>query len=360
MTSQLQNNNEHQISDILPFLAPGTPLREGIDNVLRAKTGGLIVVGYNERVQPLIDGGFSINCPFSPSSLYELAKMDGAIILNESGSKILYANTQLIPDPSIPSSETGMRHRTAERVAKQTGNLVIAISERRNVITIYKGDLRYALKDMGVILTKANQAIQTLEKYKSVLDQAITNLGALEFEELVTLSDVLQVIHRIEMVLRIKQEILNYVNELGTEGRLIRLQLTELVANIEEEAALLIKDYSYHDIGSPYDVLSQLQHFFDPELLSDHVILKLLGYPVHLNVEEYTVIPRGYRMLHKIPRVPGIIIMNLIRQFGNLSSILKATSEQLDQVDGIGEIRARKIKEGIKRIQEQLFIDRHI
>lgn len=355
-----QYHDDKIIRSILKFVAPGTPLREGIDNVLRAKTGGLIVIGYNEKTQSIVDGGFSIDCPLSPAHLYELAKMDGAIILNEAGSKILYANTQLIPHSTIPSAETGMRHRTAERVAKQTGNLVIAISQRRNVITLYKGQLRYALKDMGVILTKANQAIQTLEKYKSVLDQGITNLGALEIEELVTFKEVIQVIHRIEMVLRIKREILNYVNELGTEGRLIRLQMTELVSNIEEEAALLIKDYGHQSTIDPYVILEKMQELSNTELLDDFVIVKLLGYPTSINVEEEALVPRGFRILHKIPRLPPLIVDNIINQFNNLNDIMKASTSNLCVVDGVGEKRARKIKEGLKRIQEQLFIDRHI
>src|SRR5699024_10353191 len=187
---------EAVMSDLLKLVAPGTPFREGLENVLRAKTGALIVVGYSSEVTEIVDGGFSINCDFSPSYLYELAKMDGAIILSEDVQRILYANTQLIPNSSIPSIETGIRHRTAERVAKQTGRLVVSISQRRNVITLYMGNLRYSLKDIGVILTKANQAIQTLEKYKSVQEQSFTNLGASEFEELVTLHEVAHVVQR--------------------------------------------------------------------------------------------------------------------------------------------------------------------
>ena len=170
--------------------------------------------------------------------------MDGAIILSEDMKRILYANTQLIPNSSITSIETGIRHRTAERVAKQTGNLVVSISQRRSVITLYQGNLRYALKDIGVILTKANQAIQTLEKYKVVLKQSLTNLSALEFEELVTLQEVSHVMQRVEMVLRIKMEIKRYVNELGTEGRLISMQLEELIDGVEEDAWFLLKDYA--------------------------------------------------------------------------------------------------------------------
>lgn len=348
------------ICDVLKFVSPGTPLREGIDNVLRAKTGGLIVLGYNEEMMNIVDGGFFINCDFSPASLYELAKMDGAIILSEVGDRILYANTQLVPESSILSSETGIRHRTAERVAKQTGNLVISISQRRNVITLYQGNCRYSLKDMGVILTKANQAIQTLEKYKSVLDQGITNLGALEFEELVTLQEVAQVIHRIEMVLRVKSEILNYVNELGLEGRLISMQLEELVSNVEKEACLLIKDYVRDVDLNELEILNQLKKLSNEELLHDQHILKLLGYPKNLNISEYTVVPRGYRILHKIHRLPLLVVQNLIDRFENVTQIMRASVEELDEVEGIGEARAKKIKDGLTRIQEQLFIDRHI
>jgi diadenylate cyclase len=354
------HDQEAVISEILQFVAPGTELRSGLDNILRAKTGGLIVVGYNENMCEVVDGGFSINCKYSPAHLYELAKMDGALILSENGQRILHANTQLIPDPSINSTETGMRHRTAERFAKQTGNLVIAISQRRNVITLYKGSFRYALKEIGVILTKANQAIQTLEKYKNVLDQSVTNLGALEFEHLVTHHEVTQVLHRIEMVLRIKREILNYVNELGTEGRLISMQMTELLADVEQEAVLLIKDYSKKPEKDPYEILDNLQLLSSEELLDDQKIMKLIGYNTTPTIEESPLAPRGYRILNKIPRLPTLIIENVISTCKNLNTITKATIEQLDDVNGVGEIRAKKIKEGIERIREQLFIDRHL
>ncbi len=349
------------LSGLLRLVAPGTPFRDGLENVLRAKTGGLIVCGYSPEVMDLVDGGFSINCDFSPNYLYELAKMDGAIILSEDLKRILYANTQLIPDSSISSSETGIRHRTAERVAKQTSKLVVSISQRRNVITLYQGNLRYALKDIGVILTKANQAIQTLEKYKSVLDQDMTNLGASEFEELVTLHDVTSVIQRIEMVLRIKAEINRYINELGNEGRLISMQLEELVGNTEREAYLLVKDYIKEcNEEKVRDVFAQLKRLASDEILDHAQISRLLGYP-HISAgAEEIVSPRGYRVLNKIPRLPSIIINNLIERFRQLPHLMMATIDELDEVDGIGEVRARTIKEGLKRIQDQVLIDRHI
>lgn len=351
---------EEIISEMLRFVAPGTLLRDGLENVLRAKTGALIVLGFSQEVSEVVDGGFYINCDFSPAYLYELAKMDGAIILSGDGKNILLANTQLIPDSSISSTETGIRHRTAERVAKQTGKLVISISQRRNVITLYKGNIRYSLKDIGVILTKANQAIQTLEKYKSVLDQSFTNLSALEFEELVTIHEVTTVIQRSEMVLKIKSEINKYINELGTEGRLISMQLVELVANVEEEALNLLRDYCRSDKEEEVLRISQeIKKLSSDDLLDHQLIARILGYS-GINIHEEPVSPRGYRILNKIPRLPQVIIHNLIERFHWIPKMMMATIEELDDVDGIGEVRARAIKEGLKRIQEQVFIDRHI
>ncbi|GLX71057.1 DNA integrity scanning diadenylate cyclase DisA [Paenibacillus glycanilyticus] len=356
-----EQSQQEIMNQLLQLVAPGTPFRDGLDNVLRAKTGALLVVGYSPEVMEVVDGGFSINCDFSPNYLYELAKMDGAIILSEDMKRILYANTQLIPNNSIPSIETGIRHRTAERVAKQTGKLVVSISQRRNIITLYQGNLRYSLKEMGVILTKANQAIQTLEKYKVVLSQSLTNLSALEFEELVTLQEVAHVVQRVEMVLRVKMEIKRYVTELGTEGRLIAMQMEELVNGVDEDAWYLLKDYAKDNTDDKIrEIRAALKKLSAEDLLDAPPIIRLLGYTHTAAMVEEAVSPRGFRLLNKIPRLPLIIMNNLIERFGRLPHILMATIDELDEVDGIGEVRARAIKDGLKRIQEQMFIDRQI
>jgi len=287
--------------------------------------------------------------------------MDGAIILSEDLKRILYANTQLIPNSSIPSTETGIRHRTAERVAKQTGKLVVSISQRRNIITLYQGSLRYSLKDMGFILTKANQAIRTLERYQSVLSQAFTNLSAMEYEDLVTLQEVAYVIQRSELLDRIKTEIIRYVNELGTEGRLIRMQMEELIVGLEDEIAYLITDYMKDpSSGKLAEFQLSLKKLSNEELLEASMIVKLLGYPNSTMLQDEVISSRGYRLLSKIPRLPISIMNKLVEKFGKLSVILMATAEDLDAVEGIGEVRARTIRDGLKRIQEQVFIDRQI
>ena len=350
------------IIESIRLLAPGTPLREGMENVLRAKTGALIVIGDTEEVMRLVDGGFFVNIDFSTAYLYELAKMDGAIILSTDAKKILYANTQLIPDPSIPSSETGIRHRTAERVARQTGLMVISISQRRNIITLYKGYSKYIVQDTNKVLTKANQAIQTLEKYKKVLDQAMTNLSGLEFEDLVTLHDVATVLQRTEMVMRIVSEINKFISELGNEGRLVNMQLEELLANVKEDGKYVIEDYRV--LGEEIDynnITRQIRNLSSEELLDLSSFGKILGYTGGINVLlDMTISPRGYRILSKIPRLPMVVIQNVVQHFKDFQKILKASIEDLDDVEGIGEIRARAIKEGLRRVQEQVLLDRHI
>jgi diadenylate cyclase len=346
---------------VLRTVAPGTPLRDGLESILRARTGALIVLGDTPEIMALVDGGFKIDCEFQPASLYELAKMDGAIILAPDARRILYANATLIPDPKVPSFETGIRHRTAERVARQTGTLVVAISQRRNIISLYKGSMRYVLRDIAVILTKANQALQTLEKYKSVLDQALTNLSALELEDLVTVTDVVLVVQRTEMVLRIVAEIERYISELGTEGRLVSMQLEELVTNVAEEGGLIIRDYvAGVDGRTPELVREQMANWPSEDLLDLVTICRMLGLGATPSVLESPVSPRGYRILRKIPRLPMPVIENLVTHSGNLQKVLRASIEELDEVEGIGEVRARAIKEGLRRLREQTMLERHM
>lgn len=361
MRDREEAKREAVLLKVVRMVAPGSPLREGIDNVLRAKTGGLIVIGYDEEMRPLIDGGFSIDCEFSPSGLYELAKMDGAIILSEDAKRILYANAQLNPDPSLSTRETGTRHRAAERTARQTNRLVVCVSERRNVITLYQGNFRYALKDLTTIVAKANQAIQTLERYKTVLDAGLANLSALEMDELATLQEVVTVLQQFEMVMRIRAEIKRYITELGIEGRLVAMQLQELVTRLDEEAFLLIKDYTAYGFAcSPHQILLDLHEFDAEELLHAQAVVGVLGYSGEINLAETAVASRGHRILHKIPRLPEPVIENLSEEFVTLGRIVSASEEELDEVEGIGAVRAHKIKDGLKRMHQQAYRERNL
>jgi diadenylate cyclase len=352
-----QEEQKQEFFKVLKMVAPGTTLYEGLENILRAKTGALIMVSDSEAGMKLVDGGFRINVDLAPANLYELAKMDGAIVLSSDAKRILVANAHLTPDHLIPTSETGTRHRTAERMAIQTGELVIAISQRRNVITLYKGNQRYMIRDIGTILAKANQALQTLQKYKSVMEQALLNLSALEFENLVTLSDVCSVTQRAEMVERIAAEIRQYINELGTEGRLVSMQLEELMVDVEDEGYLIIRDYVKDDNVSAESVKSEIATWDDDELLESAALSKVLGYPSAVSLD-LSITTRGSRILRKIPRLPFPVVENLVKVFGNLQRVLNASTDELDEVEGIGEVRARTIKDGLRRLREQILLDR--
>lgn len=349
---------DKKLMEILKLMAPGTQLREGLENILRAKTGGLIIIGDSEEIMKIVDGGFNINSEYSPSYVYELAKMDGAIVLSGDLRRILYANTQLVPDSFIPTFETGTRHRTAYRVTRQTGCIVVAISQRRNIITVYKNDIKYVLRDSSIILARANQALQTLEKYVSVLDRVKSNLNLLEFQDLVTLFDVITAIQRTEMVMRIVDEVERYICELGNEGRLISMQLNELVRSVEEDGILLIRDYCQNNLD--YNkIYEQIQNMSSDELLDLDVISKVLGY-VGVPLVDTLISSRGYRMLNKIPRIPVNVIENVINNFKELKGVMEASYEELDNVEGIGEARAKAIKNGLRRLREQFMIDKQI
>jgi len=342
-------------------LAPGTAFREGLENILRARTGALIVVGEAMATRGLIDGGFRLDIDLTPSHLYELSKMDGAIILSGDASRILFANVQLLPDSTIPSGETGIRHRTAERTARQTGELVVAISQRRNLITLYQGPLKYVLKDVSVILAKANQAVQTMDKYRGILEAALANLTALELEDLVTLGDVAVSVQRAEMLLRIEGEVEGYITELGTEGRLVGMQTEELAGDVGEEYHLTLRDYCLP--GEP-EVAERLREeigrLSSEELLDPATVGRHLGYTVTPGFLDQPVMPRGYRVLSQIPRLPWPVIDNLVKVFGSLPRIVAASTEELDAVEGIGEVRAKAIKDGLRRLRDKVIIDRQL
>lgn len=344
--------------DIVKLIAPGTKIREGLENILKAKTGALIVIGDSEQVLDIVDGGFNIEVEYTPAKLYELAKMDGAIVLSGDLKKILLANTQLIPSSDIPTSETGTRHRTAERTAKQTGELVISVSQRRNIITLYKGNFRYVLEDTSKVITKANQALQTVEKYKKVFDSKLSLLNEYEFNDIVTLENVIVSIQRAEMVMKVADEVRKAIYELGEEGRLLQLQLDELVEDLELEELLIIKDYMVPTKKKTAEkVLEEIKNITHDELIKPQLIAKLLGYEDFDNYEEVGVFTKGYRVLNKIPRVPSNIVENLVKTFKSFQHILAADIPALDDVEGIGEIRARTIKQSLRRMQEQFIFD---
>src|ERR1700750_1217480 len=323
--TELEARQEPRLVKALEMVSPGTAVREGIDNIVHARTGGLIVIGDPDELAFLFSAGIRLDIDYTPALLYQLAKMDGAIALNANATKIAWCNVQLMPDPTILSSETGTRHRTAERVSKQTDALVIAISQRRDVVSLYVDGAKYILDEIPAVLAQANQALRPMAKSPPRLAKPPTRLTALEFEGGVTLHDVLTVMQRAELVTRMAVEIERYIVELGTEGRLIEMQLEETMVGVAADKAALIHDYlaDYSEDGFALvlDSLARLPH---QDVLDFGRLSELLGYDRKLNTLDHPVSPRGYRILGRIPRLPKLVIQAIVPDFGRLDEILAA------------------------------------
>jgi len=345
----------------LERIAPGTDLRQAIDDIIRSREGALIVIGDPGELSFLFSGGMRLDQPFTSQFLYELAKMDGAIIVNPTLTKIAYANVQLMPDPTIPSSETGTRHRTAERVAKQTGALVISISQQRSTISVYVGPSRYQLESVPDVLAKTNQALATLETYGQRLDQVLTRLTALEFQNAVVLDDVLVVLQRAEMTKRMAAEIDRDCIELGAEARLIRMQLHELIGDVPAERAAVVRDYHADGSGARAELaLEGLRSLPYRQLIASERLVELLGYSRDVNPLDHVVSPRGFRILSHIRRIPEAVIKKVVADLGDLESIVRASQRDLEAISGVGAVRAREIREGLRRLQEHNLVDRYL
>jgi diadenylate cyclase len=342
-------------------VAPGTPLRQAVDDIIRSHEGALIVLGDPHELSFLFSGGLKLDAPFRPQLLYELAKMDGAIIVDTPVKRLAWANVQLMPDPTIPSVETGTRHRTAERVAKQTGALVVSVSQQRETVTVFVGQARYQLDPVADVLAKTNQALGTLETYRQRLEQVLTRLTALEFQNAVVLDDVLVTLQRAELTSRMAERIERDAIELGSEGRLIRLQLEELVGNVPAERDAIVRDYHHAGAGPEATIALEALHALRYQDLLDFDRLgELLGVARGVSALDHSMQPRGYRVLAHIPRLPESVIRQVVADFGTLEAVVRASQRDLEGVEGVGDVRAREIRDGLRRLQEHNLVDRYL
>jgi len=355
------SDRDEAVRSVLAAVAPGTALRDGLERILRGNTGAIIVLGNDRTVESMCTGGFPLDIEFSATRLRELAKMDGAIVLNGDHSRIVWAATHLMPDPAIPTEESGTRHRTAQRVAQQTGFPVISVSQSMKIISLYIGFRRHVLENSTALLSRANQAVSTLERYKARLDEVSQTLSALEIEDLVTVRDAASVSQRLEMVLRIADEISGYVAELGTDGRLLSLQLEELMAGVDSDRDLIARDYLpvARRNRTVEQALADLGQLSATELLDLHNVARLLGYPSSSESLDAAVSPRGYRLLSRVPRLPNLVLVRIVEHFGGLQKVLAATVDELQNVEGVGDARARTIREALSRLADASIIERY-
>ena len=351
---------ETALRKTLARVAPGTELRTGLERILRGRTGALIVLGFERSMESLCSGGFDIDTDFTPTKLRELAKMDGAIVCDRDASRLLKAGVQLMPDARITTQESGTRHRSAERTAKQTGLPVISVSQSMSVITIYVDHYRYVIEGSQAIMARANQALQTLEHYSHRLEQVLGALSALEIEAAVTARDVALTLQRMEMVRRISEEIGWYVLELGEDGRLISLQLEELTAGTGPGPDVVLRDYlpdptPAEELDAALERLAELS---SADLIDLQKVASAAGLTAPQGSLETDLHPHGYRLLEGIKSMPRAVAKRLVAQFDGLQSLMAANLEDLMSVEGIGEQRARTVRESLSRMAETSLLDR--
>jgi diadenylate cyclase len=348
-------DRRRRLLEYVAMMAPGTPLRDGFERILRGRTGALVVLGQNKAISQISTGGFALDVVYTPTALRELAKMDGAIIFDWEADRIVRAGVQLMPDPTIDTVETGTRHRTADRVSRQSGLPVVSISASMSTIALYLDHHRHLVEDSDQILTRAHQALQTLERYRGRLWEVTTRLSSLEVQDQVTVRDFALVAQRLEMVRRLEDELDTYVVELGTDGRLLTLQLHELRAGIDELRCLLERDYRPR--GSTTFGLVGLQHLNTNELLDPLAVARAAGFPHNVHLEAH-VTTRGFRQMAQINRLPSYLGDRLIEHFGTLQALFGASANDLQAVEGVGESRARVIRDGLVRLAESAYTER--
>ncbi len=346
-----------EILKMLVLVSPGSPLRNAIDDIMRGDNGALIFFVQNpeEYVKKgIIQVGFELNCPFTPNKLYELAKMDGAIVVSEDLKTIWYSNVHIVPDSTIPSFETGTRHKTAERLAIQTGNLVVCISQRRRVVTLYRGNWKHMLNDVSFIVMQMNQGLRAIERYRSNFDKGISSIAIMEIENRVTLFDVVEVLDKGITMLQISKELNFYLAELGNAGTLAKVHLEELLYDVKETLNLLIMDYATEEsIGESHDP-KEVFELLMSEGKDLESIANILGYKEQkAALFEFMMQSRGYRLLRSIPRIPMSVAKNVVRRFKNLSGLLNASFSELTMVEGIAEKRAKAIMNGINSLRNK-------
>lgn len=353
-----RKTEESLYHDALHMLSPGSLVREAVSYIIQSRTGALLCFGSTKRLSALAEGGVDINTPMTPQLLYELCKMDGSILLNNDGSVILSANKFLKPKSNISSLETGTRHRTAERMAKQAKCVVVAVSARRSSVTLFVGGRKHSMDSISTLLNRSTQLLQMLEKFISALINDMQDLSTREFQDMVTIFDVCRAVQRYERVRRVALEIEPYIIELGIEGRIVEMQLEELMTPVAD-AELVIRDFYRVKGKLSYTQISEKLGDLDTDdLASLGNISQLLGYSPNLRSVDSYLSTRGYRVLTQTNRLTPQIVENLVDNFGTLQQIIRAPKVDLVEVEGVGEVLAERVRVGLNLLQNQLALER--
>ncbi len=324
-------------------LIPGQPLRNGVDLIADKKTGALIVIGTSAKLEKISSGGVSLNsCSYTPEMMSELAKMDGAIIVDSSVNNILKANVHLNPSDDIATSQTGTRHRTAERVSVETDLSVVAVSEESSTIKVFNGNNVNELEESSIIFGRVNESLQSVDRTRRRFDDAVLELGELEIENTLTNQQVLEVIQRGELLGRLSQQVRKEASDLGEDSGLVMIQIDSLESGVRNTLDLVLKDHlpgkRFRNINKAVDEIANLTY----EELNT---IEHLGSVLFMESLDEVSVSKGYRVLARLPGLPDNLHDSLIQKFKNLPNLLNASTDKLFEVEGIGRNRAQQLRE---------------
>lgn len=348
-------DKEKIVENIFKILAPGQPLRKAIERIQEASLGGLLILSNIEHIEKYIDGGFELDTSFSPQKVYELAKMDGAVLITEDLKTIYGANIQLQPDKEIETEESGTRHRTADRISKLTNKTVITISERRKRITVFNGNFKYTLDLVGDLLIKASQAISSLEKYAGNLNKYLEDLTISEIENTVNLEEVLDGLRYFYFVFKMDKEVSQYMLELGDEARLLQLQHEEIMVNLKNHLLNLIKDYNIKNIKNPEKIVNELLKLEIEDVREMNELANILGYDLKSYSLDEQIFSRGYRLLSNDNKLTKKDVENIVDTFKILSNLLNANYEEIHSVRGMGKFKTERILRLKDKYKNRIF-----
>ncbi len=324
-------------------LIPGQALRNGVDLIADKKTGALIVVGTSARLEKISSGGIALNnCSYTPEMLSELAKMDGAIVVDISVNNILKANVHLNPSDDIATSQTGTRHRTAERVSVETQLSVVAVSEESSTIKVFNGNDVNELEESSIIFGRVNESLQSVDRTRRRFDDAVLELGELEIENTLTNQQVLEVIQRGELLGRLSQQVRKEAIDLGEDSGLVMIQIDSLESGVRNTLDLVLKDHlpakRFRSIFKAVDEIANLTY----EELNT---IQHLGSVLFMEPLDEVSVSKGYRVLGRLPGLPDNLHDSLIQKFKTLPNLLNAPTDKLFEVEGIGRNRAQQLRE---------------
>ncbi len=331
------------------LLAPGTPLREGLERIRAGRTGALVVLGNNKAIEQISTGGFKIEADFTPTALRELAKMDGGLVVDDQLSTIIRAGVHFTPSGDLPTIETGTRHRTADRISLQTNVPVVTVSASMSTIALFMAGLRYPIESTEQILVRAEQALATLQRYRDRLEAGARQLNVLEIDHSVAVGDVVKAVQPLALLRRLAEELEGYVDALGVDGRLLGLQLFELTQGVDQMATLLEVDY--RSDAYPGFRLDRMRHLPTGDLLDAPTVAEAIGLGEDLDDHLES---RGYRLISQTAQMTTELAGRLLEHFGSLQAMFGASQSELAEVPGVGKARARAIRDGLGRLSDSL------